>query len=199
MIEDHIKRIQFSVTDLGKRNVFLGHEWLQWHNPSIDWQLSKLYHKCRHWYRRMFIEKELEDVEEKANEIEEGGRILFVNIEEEVLRQNEIEIRRVKEASEEAKFKDVVPEEYWEFKEEEFDKKAFNKLPPQRPWDHTIELIPEATLKDCKVYPLSIKEQKELDCFLDEYLKTGCIKPSKSTCAVLFFFVKKKDGLLRPV
>jgi len=40
------------------------------------------------------------------------GRILFVNMEEEVLRQNKVEIRRVEKASGEAKFKDVVIEEY---------------------------------------------------------------------------------------
>jgi len=56
------------------------------------------------------IEKEPKDVREKTNEIEEGGRILFVNMEEEVLRRNEIEIRKVKEASREAKFEDVVLE-----------------------------------------------------------------------------------------
>jgi len=78
----------------------------------------------------VFIKEEPEDVGEKANEIEEGGRILFVNIEEKVLRWNEIEIRRVEEVSGEAKFEDVVLEEYWEFKEEVFDKKAFDKLPP---------------------------------------------------------------------
>ena len=54
-------------------------------------------------------------------------------------------------------------------------------------------------MKDCKVYPLSVKEQKELDCFLDEHLKTGHIRPSKSSYAVPFFFVKKKDSSLRPV
>ena len=49
-------------------------------------------------------------------------------------------------------------------------------------------------MKDYKVYSLSIKEQKELDCFLDKHLKIGHIRPSKSPCTVLFFFVKKKDG-----
>ena len=78
----------------------------------------------------MFIEEEPEDIEEKANEIEEGGRILFVNIEEKVLRWNEIEIRRVEEVSEEAKSEDIVLEEYWKFKEKVFDKKVFNKLSP---------------------------------------------------------------------
>jgi len=131
------------------------------------------------------IKEEPEDIGKKTNKIEERGRILFVNIEEEVLRQNEIEIRRVEEASGEAKFEDIVPEEYWEFKEEVFDKKTFDKLPPRRPWDHAIELIPGATLKDCKVYSLSIKEQKELDCFLNKYLKIGYIRPLKSPYVML--------------
>ena len=49
------------------------------------------------------------------------------------------------------------------------------------------------------MYPLSTREQEELDKFLDEHLKTGRIRPSKSPCAAPFFFVKKKDGSLRPV
>jgi len=134
MIGDHIERIQFSVTNLGKRDMFLGYEWLQQHNPSIDWQSSNLYlDKCRHWCRRVSIEKEPKDIGEKTNEVEERGRILFVNMEEKVLRWNEIEMRRVEETSGEEKFEDVVPEEYWEFKEEVFDKKTFDKLPPRRP------------------------------------------------------------------
>jgi len=76
-----------NITNLRKRDVFFRHEWLQQHNLSINWQSSKLYlDKYRHWYRRVFIEEEPEDIGEKANEIEEGGRILFINIEEKVLR-----------------------------------------------------------------------------------------------------------------
>ncbi|SJL15506.1 uncharacterized protein ARMOST_19006 [Armillaria ostoyae] len=68
------------------------------------------------------------------------------------------------------------------------------------PWDHAIELIPNAkNTLDCKVYPLNPIEQKELDKFLDENLASGRIKPSKSPMASPFFFVKKKDGTLRPV
>ena len=94
---------------------------------------------------------------------------------------------------------ETVPKEYWEFKESVFDKKSFDQLPPRRPWDHAIELIPGATLRDCKIYSLSAKEQEELDKFLDEHLKSGRIRPSKSPYASPFFFVKKKDGSLRPV
>jgi len=75
----------------------------------------------------------------------------------------------------------------------------FNQLPPKRPWDHTIELTLGALLKDCKVYPLSIREQEELDKFLDEHLKTEHIRSLKSPCTTSFFFVKKKDGFLQPI
>ncbi len=67
-------------------------------------------------------------------------------------------------------------------------------------WDHAIELTPNANANlDCKVYPLNRSEQAELDKFLDENLSSGRIQPSKSPMASPFFFVKKKDGKLRPV
>ena len=39
-------------------------------------------------------------------------------------------------------------------------------------------------------------EQAELNTFLSENLKIGCICPSKSLIATSVFFIKKKDGLL---
>ena len=82
-----------------------------------------------------------------------------------------------------------------------FSQSGFNELPPRRSWDHAIELKPSEESKpiSSKVYALSRSEQVELDKFLDEHLKTGRIRPSKSPIASPFFFVKKKDGSLRPV
>ena len=40
---------------------------------------------------------------------------------------------------------------------------------------------------------------KKLNEFLEENLKSGQIHPSNSPMASPFFFVKKKDGALRPV
>jgi hypothetical protein len=42
-------------------------------------------------------------------------------------------------------------------------------------------------------------KQQALTKFVDEHLKKGYIKPSKSPYASPFFFIKKKDGKLRPV
>jgi hypothetical protein len=52
--------------------------------------------------------------------------------------------------------------------------------------------------KSFKNYNLTPEEQKELDKFLDENLEKGYIRPSQSPQASPFFFVKKKDGRLRP-
>jgi hypothetical protein len=42
-------------------------------------------------------------------------------------------------------------------------------------------------------------EDEALDLFIDEQLEKGYIRPSKSQYASSFFFIKKKDGKLRPV
>jgi len=77
-----------------------------------------------------------------------------------------------------------------------FAKEDFDILPEHRKWDHAIELTPGAEPKSSKVYPLSPLEQVELDTFLEENLRTGQIRPSKSPMAAPIFFIKKKDGLL---
>ncbi|KIJ11492.1 hypothetical protein PAXINDRAFT_41819, partial [Paxillus involutus ATCC 200175] len=41
-IGHHSERITFGVTNLGKSELFLGHEWLKHHNPSINWQTSSV-------------------------------------------------------------------------------------------------------------------------------------------------------------
>ena len=50
-----------------------------------------------------------------------------------------------------------------------------------------------------KIYALTQAEQKALEGFVQEHLAKGYIRPSKSPYASPFFFIKKKDGKLRPV
>jgi len=80
-----------------------------------------------------------------------------------------------------------------------FAKEDFDILLEHRQWDHAIELILGSEPKSSKVYPLSPVEQKELNAFLEENLRTGRIRPSKSPMAAPVFFIKKKDSSLRLV
>jgi len=91
--------------------LFLKYEWLQHHNPTIDWKLSHLnLDKCRTWCRRIIEEEEPEDIEDNIKEIEEGERILYINLEKEMLRRNQVEERKVE--SEEKSFEETIPKEY---------------------------------------------------------------------------------------
>jgi hypothetical protein len=96
-------------------------------------------------------------------------------------------------------FEELVPEYLRDYRDV-FKKKDFDELPPHCPWDHAIELLLNTeSVLNCKIYPLSSDEQEQLDAFLEEHLRTGRIRTSKSPMASPFFFVKKKDGKLRPV
>jgi len=81
-----------------------------------------------------------------------------------------------------------------------FLESAAQRFPESHIWDHTIKLKPGAPLSlPGKIYSLTVTEQEELQKFIKEHTAKGYIRPSKSPYAVPFFFIKKKDGKLRPV
>src|SRR6266436_6104200 len=92
-----------------------------------------------------------------------------------------------------------IPEEYRQHSKV-FDEREANRFPPKREEDHTINLKEDApTTLDCKIYPLSHDQDTKLTEFLGEHLHKGYIRESKSPYAAPFFFIKKKDGKLRPI
>ena len=80
-----------------------------------------------------------------------------------------------------------------------FSEQTFDALPPWRDFDHAINLKESFTPKVAKLYLLNPEELMACQAFVNENLKTGRIQPSKSPQASPFFFIKKKDGKLRPV
>lgn len=80
-----------------------------------------------------------------------------------------------------------------------FSEEAFDKLPEHRKWDHGIELKPGSEPIRSRVYPMARNEAAELDKFIEENLRTGKIRPSRSPMAAPVFFIKKKNGDLRLV
>ena len=93
----------------------------------------------------------------------------------------------------------TVPREYHHYGVVFSETKA-QRVPTRRSWDHVIDLKPDAPeMLDSKTYPLPVGQQEALDEFLKEHLKKGYIHISKSPYAAPFFFIKKKDGKLRPV
>ncbi|KAL0149844.1 hypothetical protein M9458_054892 [Cirrhinus mrigala] len=81
---------------------------------------------------------------------------------------------------------------------EVFSKRSATQLPPHRPYDLAIDLVPGAVLPRGHLYSLSATEHQAMEEYVAEGLRAGTIRPSSSPAAAGFFFVKKKDGGLRP-
>jgi Reverse transcriptase (RNA-dependent DNA polymerase) len=92
-----------------------------------------------------------------------------------------------------------VPIEYCRHKVV-FSETAAHRFPPSRPEDHAIKLKPDAPdMIKCKTYPLTKPEMDAAKKFLDKNQAMGYIEPTNSPYSSPFFFIKKKDGSLRPV
>ena len=72
-------------------------------------------------------------------------------------------------------------------------------MPTKKIWDHTIDLKEMFKLQKGRIYPLSKNEREEVQNFMDNQLRKGYIRPSKSPQISLVFFVSKKDGSKRIV
>src|SRR3979490_3149819 len=221
---NHTECATFSITSLGHLAIILGHTWLTEHNPEVNWHsgevsMTRCPESCgvKPVSKKPSIEtvpdieKDSADpsdqhtrtiVEEPLYSPEDRDRLFVVFVEdnyEEIGTGSTISQQLAQNASEltpTRSFEDLVPKPYQEFKDV-FSKEFFDKLPPRKPWDHAIELIPGAKSFSTKVYPMSPNEQRELDAFLEENLKSHHICPSKSPMASPVFFIKKKDNGLR--
>ena len=86
----------------------------------------------------------------------------------------------------------TVPREYHRYGAVFSETKA-QCFPARRSWDHVIDLKPDApeTL-DSKTYPLPVGQQEALDEFLQEHLKKGYIRVSKSPYAAPFSLSRRR-------
>ena len=147
-------------------------------------------------------EVEGEGEEDEDLELEEGDRIMYVGFPHLDVKASGTVSQRLAEASNanthlfKKSPREMIPSHYRQY-EHVFLKESFDELPQRKKWDHVIELIPGSKEFSTKLYPMSPGEQAELDKFLEENMKTGRIRPSKSPMASPVFFIKKKDGSLR--
>ena len=175
---------QLLVANLGSNRVILGLPWLQRHNPRIDWRkrLIELHEQDTHTASITLEDKAINELSIAAQGFSAMG-----------LAQEEA-----------AKHKDtrtveqMVPQRYHKWLEV-FSKKAAERFPPLRPYDHAIELKPGFMPRTGKVIHLPPEQQAECDRFIEENLRKGYIRPSKSPNLASLFFIKKKDGSWRAI
>ena len=66
-------------------------------------------------------------------------------------------------------------------------------MPVRKVWDHAIDLREEFVPSKARVYPLSRNEREEVQNFVNDHLRKGYIRSSKSQQTSPVFFVGKKD------
>ena len=84
IIQDHVERVQFPVSDLGEADVFIRYEWLKKHNPDMDWRASTLFFTwCPDECNYVITLDDLDADPEEHHHIhlEEGDRLFAFNIE----------------------------------------------------------------------------------------------------------------------
>ncbi len=202
------------MTDLGVEDIILGYPWLatfepqfSWKEATVDTNILLVVIQSPDWYtlvlrpsiRRAKIEQSLTIANTHIGRtVTEEAKQWIVDILTEEVTIKSISTNLARQA-EQYTIKIEVPEKYQQHTRV-FSEEAAQRFPPKRPWDHAIELKPETPdVIDCKIYPLTQTEDQALVAFLDEQLKKGYIRPLKSPYVSPFFFIKKKDGKLRPV
>jgi len=187
------KTMRFFLTDLGHHRVILGYPWFAAAQPHIDW--------AKGWINASRLPVVI------ANPLSPMARFLpkptnygLLHLEDQ--KESTFMVRVAYPATRLTLTQcewNTIPEHFRKHARV-FSEEAAQCFPEPCIWDHAIDLKPDApSAIPGKIYSLTAQEQDELKKFVQEHSKKGYIHPSKSPYAAPFFFIKKKDGKLRPV
>jgi hypothetical protein len=200
-------KMRFLVTDLGLEDLILGYPWLAYFEPKFSWKEGvidtthlPIIIRSLSWHQttQTIVSNATvaRIVTDSINDREKDQ--IVQELEREYSSGRGMATQFAQDAQQYTQMVEI-PSEYRRHAKV-FDEEASNRFPPSRPWDHAIELKADAPKAiDCKVYPMTPTEDKALLKFLKDMQKRGYIRPSKSPYASSFFFIRKKDGKLRPV
>jgi hypothetical protein len=185
--------MRFFLTDLGPQRMILGYPWFAAIQPRIDW--------AKGWIDYSQLPVVVKTPHAQRAQITRCTTIIQRKQSRRTAQLRSIKQMKASQLAEQhlPKEKPTLPPQYQRH-EHVFSEKQAQRFPKLRPWDHAIELKKDApsTLPG-KIYSLTQVEQKALQEFIKEHQAKGYIQPSKSPYAAPFFFIKKKDGKLRPV
>ena len=189
--------MRFFLSDLGNHQLILGYPWFAAYQPKVDW--------ARGWIdvSQLPIVISAPDAL-KIHSSPHPSLVVSTEAENNRSDNQSVYVARIsfppnQTAKEDRETLQKIPLEYRRHAQV-FSESAAQRFPSPHIWDHAIELKPDApqTIPG-KIYALTVAEQEELLKFIQEHMAKGYIRPSKSPYAAPFFFIKKKDGKLRPV
>jgi len=185
-----MKRMRMDVCNLGKTEVILGMPWLAVHNPEINWETGEVkITRCpplcggrsqkRKKVKRIVTEEEEKIVRWAIDNKEDWGR------------EEEIE-------EDHRKIEEMVPKKFLKWRKV-FGKMELERMLKRKIWDHAIDLKETFKPQKRRIYPLFKNKREEVQNFVEDQLRKGYIRLSKSPQMSPVFFVGKKDGSKRMV
>jgi len=188
--KDHMERMRMDVCNLGKTEVILGMPWLVAYNPEINWETGEVkMTRCPPLCGGKSQKKE--KVKRVATEEEEKIICWAIDNKENWGKEEEME-------KDHRKIEEMVPKKFLKWRKV-FGKVESERMPMRKVWDHAIDLKETFKLRKGKIYPLSKNEREEVQNFVEDQLRKGYIRPSKSPQTSPVFFVGKKDSCKRIV
>jgi hypothetical protein len=179
--------MRFLLSDLGENKLIMGYPWFAATAPKIDWK--------RGWLDPSQLPIILRSVD--ATKIKFTPRTR--NVPRTCQEKDHVYITCLTIGHDDPSDTTSIPPHFQRFTKV-FSEEASHQYPPAQLWDQAIELQDSApALLPGRLIKLSQPEQEELCKFLKEHLDRGTIRPSKSRYMASFFFIKKKDGKLRPI
>jgi len=91
------------------------------------------------------------------------------------------------------KIEELVPRKFLKWRKI-FGKVESERMPTRKVWDHAIDLKKMFKPQKGRIYLLSKNKREEVQNFIEDQLRKGYIRPSKSPQTSPVFFVGKKDG-----
>ena len=222
----HQERSELYVTSLSDHDIIFGTDWLQAHNPEVNWSgpqlaFTRCPSSCSLSRKPLVITPKyrvpcapvinsIAPVLDEATQDEDPDFASEANdvfLQFHVAEKDDfLPIRSKSTTSTQLAARSApetstthVPTPYLEDFARVFSKEASHRLPAHQPWDHKIDLVPNVQMKNCGVYRLTPKEDQAMKTYIAEQLAKGYIRKSESPFASPFFFVDKKDSKLRPV
>ncbi len=213
-IENHSETITFDIISCPSFEIVLGLPWLERHNPLISWDSGIVEFNspvCLQKCSNPEIGKNLTSLAESV--LISGIQIVpddeFTNEDTQPVEQDPLFVAATihesihplsafQESEEETQHLpdpdfSSLPAQYHDLAQV-FNPVNSDILPEHRPFDLSIDLVPNSTIPVCPIYPLNLVEEKTLKEYIEDMLKKKFIQPSKSPAGAPVLFVPKSDG-----
>ena len=174
--KEHVERIRIDVCNLRKTKVILGILWLQAHNLEINQETREVkMTRCLPLCNKVGQKKE-------EKKVKRGKRVVTLK-KEKIIRQiiDNKEDQEKKEEIEEnhKKIEELVPRRFLKWRKV-FGQVELERMSTRKIWDYVIDLKEMFKPQKERIYSLSKNKREEVQNFMEDQLKKGYIKPSKS-------------------